>query len=171
MKIKERVFMFVWSIRASTLKFFMAVAASAMILCLLVVMIPAPASTAIAPSDEITSGEVEFRAEDKDDRVRFLQGYGWAVDSGSEIENEVTLPMEFDRVFAGYNEIQRAQGMDLAPYKGKDVMSYTYTVTNYEDYDGKVFANVLVYKGRVIGGDICSADTSGFIHGFEKDSR
>ena len=160
--------MFVWSIRASTLKFFMAVAASAMILCLLVVMIPAPASTAVAPSDEITSGEVEYRAEDKDDRVRFLQGYGWTVDAGSETENEVTLPMEFDRVFAGYNEIQRAQGMDLAPYKGKDVMSYTYTVTNYEGYSGKVLATVLVYQNVIIGGDICSESSDGFVMGFEK---
>ena len=160
--------MFVWSIRASTLKFFMAVAASAMILCLLVVMIPAPASTAVAPSDEITSGEVEYRAEDKYYRVRFLQGYGWTVDAGSETENEVTLPMEFDRVFAGYNEIQRAQGMDLAPYKGKDVMSYTYTVTNYEGYSGKVLATVLVYQNVIIGGDICSEASDGFVMGFEK---
>ena len=160
--------MFVWSIRASTLKFFMAVAASAMILCLLVVMIPAPTSTAVAPSDEITSGEVEYRAEDKDDRVRFLQGYGWTVDAGSETENEVTLPMEFDRVFAGYNEIQRAQGMDLAPYKGKAVMSYTYTVTNYEGYSGKVLATVLVYQNVIIGGDICSEASDGFVMGFEK---
>ena len=38
----------------------------------------------------------------------------------------------------------------------------------YPEYEGKVFANVLVYRGKVVGGDICSADVSGFVHGFEK---
>jgi hypothetical protein len=41
-------------------------------------------------------------------------------------------------------------------------------VTNYEGYDGKVYANVLVYRNKVVGGDICSADVEGFVHGFEK---
>ena len=41
-------------------------------------------------------------------------------------------------------------------------------MTNYPDYEGTVYANVLVYRNRVIGGDICSADVSGFVHGFEK---
>ena len=168
MKEKERYYgMFIWSIRASTLKFFLAVSASALILCLLVVMIPMPDGVS-ADVSENTSGEVEYRAENKEQRIQFLQSFGWTVDSGSESENEVTLPMEFDRVFAGYNEIQRAQGMDLAPYKGKDVMSYTYTVTNYEGYSGKVLATVLVYQNTVIGGDICSEASDGFVMGFEK---
>jgi len=37
-----------------------------------------------------------------------------------------------------------------------------------EPAEGKVYANILVYRNKVIGGDICSADASGFIHGFEK---
>ena len=167
MKEKERSYgMFIWSIRASTLKFFVSVAASALILCLLVVMIPAPSAAGV--QSESTSGDVEYRAESRKERVAFLEGFGWQVDAGSECENKVTLPMEFDRVFAGYNEIQRAQGMDLAPYKGKEVMSYTYTVTNYEGYSGKVLATVLVYQNVIIGGDICSEATDGFVSGFEK---
>ena len=47
-------------------------------------------------------------------------------------------------------------------------MRYTYEVTNYEGAEGTVYANILVYRNRVIGGDICSADVTGFIHGFEK---
>ena len=158
--------MFVWSIRASSLKFFMTVAASALILCFLVVMIPAP-DVAVAES-EVSSDDVDYTAKTKEERVEFLKGFGWTVDAGSETENEVTLPMEFDRVFAGYNEIQRAQGMDLAPDKGKAVMSYTYNVTNYEGYSGKVLATVLVYQNVIIGGDICSEASDGFVMGFEK---
>ena len=48
------------------------------------------------------------------------------------------------------------------------VYNNTYVVTNYEGYSGLVYANLLIYRNRVIGGDVCSADTSGFIHGFEK---
>ena len=79
----------------------------------------------------------------------------------------VTIPEEFDKVFAAYNEMQKEQGLNLLRYKGKDVTRYTFTVTNYAGYEGTVYANVLVYRNRVIGGDICSADASGFIHGFE----
>ena len=48
---------------------------------------------------------------------------------------------------------------------------YTFTVTDYPDYEGTVYANVLTYRGRVIGGDICSSDVNGFIHGFEKPAE
>ena len=58
--------------------------------------------------------------------------------------------------------------MDLSKYKKKTVTRYTFVVTDYEGYEGTVYANVLVYRNRVIGGDICSADVNGFIHGFEK---
>jgi hypothetical protein len=81
---------------------------------------------------------------------------------------EVTIPSEFDKIFTGYNEIQRRQGLDLSDYKKKKVMRYTYEVTNYEGETGTVYANLLVYRNRVIGGDICSADVKGFIHGFER---
>ena len=83
----------------------------------------------------------------------------------------MTIPGEFDKVFATYNEMQKEQGLNLSKYKGKDVTRYTFAVTNYEGYEGKVLANVLVYRNRVIGGDICSADLSGFVHGFEKQSE
>ena len=47
---------------------------------------------------------------------------------------------------------------------------YTFVVSNYDGYDGKVYANVLVYRNKVVGGDICSAEITGdaFVHGFEK---
>ena len=47
-------------------------------------------------------------------------------------------------------------------------MRYTYEVTNYPDAQGTVYANILIYRNKVIGGDVCSADVTGFIHGFEK---
>jgi len=63
------------------------------------------------------------------------------------------------------------QGLNLSKYKGKDVTRYTFRITNYDGYEGTVYANVLVYRNRVIGGDLCSADATGFVHGFEKKIR
>ena len=67
-------------------------------------------------------------------------------------------------------EIKRISGFDfyINEYKGKKVMRYTYKVTNYEGYGDTVFANLLVHKNKIIGGDICSADPNGFAHGLKK---
>ena len=89
---------------------------------------------------------------------------------GKAIEvKEVTVPGEFDKIYAGYNQMQVAQGLDLTRYKGKTLTRYTFKVTNFEGYEGEVLANVLVWRKKVVGGDICSAEISnGFVQGFEK---
>ena len=81
-----------------------------------------------------------------------------------------TIPARFDRVYEDYNTIQREMGLNLERYRGKTVMRYTYPVTNYTDCDGEVLATLLVYKDKVIGGDLCSAaiGENSFVHGFEK---
>lgn len=60
----------------------------------------------------------------------------------------------------GYNEIQRAQGLDLAKYKNKKVSRFTYKVTNYEGYEGEVYANLLVWRDKVVGGQTFAPKTS-----------
>ena len=97
-----------------------------------------------------------------------MSQFGWQTAGKPEEVETVTVPEALDKVFAAYNELQKEQGLNLSKYRGKEVTRYTFRVTNYEGYEGKVFANVLVYRNRVIGGDVCSADTSGFVHGFSK---
>jgi hypothetical protein len=101
------------------------------------------------------------------DRVAFIESYGWSVDAAPIDSAEVVIPELFDEVFNKYNEIQKSEGLDLSKYKGKSVRKYTYTVKNC-DFDGTVYANLLVYKNKVIGGDICTASSKGFIQGFTK---
>ena len=96
----------------------------------------------------------------------FLGQFGVTVDPTALEEEEIKIPDTFDKVYMGYNEIQRAQGLDLSKYKNKKVTRYTYKVTNYEGYEGEVYANLLVWRDKVIGGDVCSADVNGFVHGF-----
>jgi hypothetical protein len=77
------------------------------------------------------------------------------------------IPDEFNTIFEKYNDIQRAQGLNLKRYCGKSATVYIYKVTNYE-YSGDVFATLFIRNNRIIAGDICSTFDEGFVHGFEK---
>ena len=68
--------------------------------------------------------------------------------------------------FEKYNEIQKQQGCDLSKYAGKRCKRYTYVIENYPGQAEGVRANILVYKNKVIGGDVCSVELDGFMHGF-----
>ena len=158
--------MFVYSLKASTIKFFGVICVAMAALIALIVFVPT--GDIVATDTTPQSGINYAKIKDNDARREFLRQFGWEVGE-KEIESiEVTVPKEFDRVMTEYNEIQRRQGLDLSAYKGKSVSRYTYEVTNYEGYDGKVYANIIVYKNKVIGGDICTADVKGFIQGFAK---
>ena len=182
--------MFIYSFKASSIKFVGIVCIALVALITLIAFVPAYGGAyggAYAGTTEPTVGGASADTSDKgdttvsykyekvksaDDAAAFLRQFGWSVDAGSAEVTEVTIPAEFDKIFAGYNELQKAQGLDLSRYKKKAVTRYTFAVTDYKDtegkpYDGRVYANVLVYRNRVIGGDICSADVNGFIHGFE----
>ncbi len=161
--------MFVYTLRAGTVKFFAVVGAALALLITLIVLVPTYTADAPTAAEEVSYSYGKIKTSD--DVEKFLSQFGWTVADDPTEEAKVTLPDEFDKIFTAYNELQRRQGLNLAKYKRKDVTRYTYEVTNYEDYDGKVYANVLVYRNRVIGGDICSADATGFIHGFEKENK
>ena len=125
--------MFIYALRATTLKLFGIVLLAAVLLVSLAVMIPVygnePLAT-VAEEKEITYTKIKTN----DDRLNFLKQFGWEVQDTPE-EEEVRLPSEFDRVFASYNEIQKRQA----------------------------YATVIVYKNRVIGGDLCSPGRDGFV--------
>lgn len=174
--------MFIYSLKASTIRFVGVVCVALAALIALIAFVPTYASggEVDAPAANLTdetgaptgtaSEGVTYRYDkikSADNAAGFLGQFGWVVDAGSAETAQVTIPAEFDKVFAGYNELQRGQGLDLTKYKKKTVTRYTFRVTNYEGWKGDVYANVLVYRNRVIGGDLCSADVTGFIHGFE----
>ena len=163
--------MFICTVRANTLKFFGIIAVSLAVLCAVVLSVPeyVPASTkAVAAATE----NVKYtKIKTKDDVIAFLAQFGWEVESEPLEEMKIRIPQEFDKVMKSYNELQRGQGLDLAKYRGKEVTRYTFRVTNYPDYDGVVMANVIVWRSRAVGGDVCSSDVTGFIHGFERPAK
>ena len=114
------------------------------------------------------SGQVDpklSQVKSNEDRIKFIQQYGWTVtEEPVEIE-EVLIPNEFDDTYEQYNTIQKSQGFDLSRYKGKTAKRYSYAVTNYPNRQG-VLANLLVVDEKVVGGDLCSTEPNGVLHGF-----
>ena len=145
--------MFIYSLRAKTLKLFGVICVALVGVIMLAAFVP----DYIAASADMGSKDINYsKVKDNEDRIEFLKQFGWEVSPEATESEQVTIPAEFDKIFAGYNEIQKRQGLDLTKYKGKTMMRYTYDVTNYPGYEGRVQANLLVYRGKVIGGDICS---------------
>lgn len=113
---------------------------------------------------------VNVRASNSEERQAFLSQFGWQISEDPTEISEVIIPEDFDAGYVEYVAMNKAQGFDLEPYKGVRAKRWTYDVLNYkglEGMTGTVQANLLVYDGRVIGGDICSLELGGFIHGFE----
>ena len=159
--------MFIYSMRASTVKFVSVILLSVVGLVALLALIPTYEPTA---ANLLYSNVANIKYDDiksEDDLVAFLSQFGWTVEKTPHEEREVTIPDEFDKVFTAYNELQKQQGLDLSKYRRKSVKRYTYVITNFPDYDGTVYANLLVYRGKIIGGDICTADVNGFVRGFD----
>ena len=155
--------MFVYSVKASSLRFFSVLFVSVALLTALILLVPSYEPIAAGAAESVSYDNVKTN----DDRISFLSQFGWQVVSEPFDQQKVTIPKDFDAVFTEYNELQKMQGLDLSKYKRKDVMRYTYIIENYPDYEGRVFANLLIYKNRVIGGDICSASATGFVKTFE----
>lgn len=155
--------MFIYSLRASTLKFFGIALAG--VVALVAVLIIFPGGDALPVTSDGAQNVNYEKIKTPQDRIDFLLQFGYSVEPEAAEEKKVTIPSEFDKTMSSYNELQKDAGLDIYRYRGKEVEFYSYVVTNYPDYDGRVLANLLIYRGRVIGGDICSADVNGFIHG------
>lgn len=150
--------MFVYSVRASTVKFFAVIVLT---IAVLITAIAVGNSAALTTSAE---GGVKFGGiKTNEDRLAFISQFG--INVAGEPKESVTfsVPENFDAVIAGYNELQKAQGLDISKYKNKKVTRYTYEVTSYDGYDGAVNVNLIIYKNTVVACDISSADPKGFI--------
>ena len=155
--------MFIYTLKASTIKFFGVVLLSVAVLVALVTVIPTAGS-----SGDVAAAAVEFdEVGTNAGRLNFLEQFGYSVNPEPLEIKDIMVPDEFDSVYDTYNDIQKAQGLNLVKYQGRKVTRYTYEIENY-DFDGRVMANILVYKGKVIAGDVCSLDGEGFVHGFDK---
>lgn len=161
--------MFVITAKLSKRKAAAIIAGIAVLLAVILLIV-----SSVNPKTEETAAdgssiEVSYKKiKDNPARITFLNAFGWEVAENPISIEEVVIPEKFEDVYEDYNELQKSQGLDLEKYQGKTVRRYTYRVMNYEGCDSAVYANLLIYKNRVIGGDVCSSEYKGFMHGFMK---
>ena len=102
-----------------------------------------------------------------DARVKFLQSFGWDVESSPVESSQVRIPENTSEVFDRYNQLQKANGYDLSKLAGKNAMRYVYKINNYPGATDPVYATVLVYKNAIVGGDVTDTSPNGKIQGFK----
>ena len=155
------VIMFLVSLKSlkGKLVLLITVIAAAVLLC--VIFSGEERKAGSVPTDTSTN----YSAANDRERIGFLEQLGYKVAAEPDSISEVTIPAEFDDVYTHYNELQKQAGLDLEPYKGCTVKRWTYTITNYPEYKNKecIKANLLIYKDKIIGGDICSIELNGFM--------
>lgn len=94
-----------------------------------------------------------------ENRVEFISTLGVAVDEENYFVKSVIIPTSFNDVYEQYNALQKSAGYNLKEYAGKTVTQYTY----YFKGSDTQRVNLLVYKQKIIGGDISSARLDGSI--------
>ena len=150
--------MFIYSIRATTVRFLLLTLALAILACGLAISGATDSVSAVSLATEIDYDGVKT----KEKRIEFMRDFGIEVDESSEQEQAFRMPDSFDRVIAGYNQLQLKQGLDLSKYRNKKVTRYSYKVTNYKG-EGDVIANLFIHRGRIVACDISSLTPEGFV--------
>ena len=151
--------MFVFSVTAKKLKYAAAAAAVLLLAVLGGVYLVSTNETA----EVLGTTGFDLRAATEEQRLGFFSQFGWSLDPESKTVKEVILPDEMDDVYRKYNELQLQQGFDLTPYLSKRVKCYSYDILNHPGTDGAVRGTILVYKNKVIAGDVASAALDGFM--------
>lgn len=96
------------------------------------------------------------------DRVAFLTQCGWKVEQEPMSTRDVAVPAQFSKVYQNYNELNKKAGFDLTKVAGKTCHQYVYRVTNYTSKQ-EVHATLLIFEGKIVGGDISTAALDGFM--------
>ncbi|MGN1002211.1 MAG: DUF4830 domain-containing protein [Oscillospiraceae bacterium] len=153
--------MFVLTMKLDKKKAAFIVVMAALVLIGIILLVGAYSRGAAADSGQVS------KVKSEKNRVAYLAQYGWEVESPAVSSETVIIPRSFSEVFESYNQLQLQQGFDLSRYCGMEVEKYTYRVTNGPDGD-EVLAQLFVYKGQVIGGDVHSTALDGFMRGIRE---
>ena len=157
--------MFVVSVPSKVIKK-VVIPVSAVIIVVAFLVVYSCFSTGNTNSDNGTA--INNTVDGTDKLMTFISQFGWQVVAEPDDVREVMIPVEFDDVYKNYNEIQTQQGYNLEKYAGERVKRWSFTVTNYPGYEERdcIKINILVSDNEVIGGDVCSVELNGFMHGF-----
>lgn len=156
--------MFIYSVRASTLKFAAVLTLGVILVTAMVIFLPSGEPGEALRGDAAVNYD---NIENAEDMARFLGQFGIVCEGKTLTDKEVMLPTNFDGVFAEYNALQKRQGMDLAPFAGKKLRQVTLVVKRTGE-DKKYLATLYIYRNCVVGGDISDADPKGGTWSFDE---
>ncbi len=120
-----------------------------------------------AAVDASAAVETPTKIKSNEDKIAYLESLGWQVSPEPIAVEELLIPTEFDESYQNYLALQQEQGFDLNEYKGKRVKRYSYEITNYPTGETGVQVSLLIYKNKVIGGEVLSPKLDGFVHGLK----
>ncbi len=147
--------MFIWTAKLNKKKLVLTLTAA--------LLVSAAAFTLLGGRGTAASATVSPKGvKTEEDRVSYLQEWGWQVSPQAALVEELALPEEFGEEYGKYLELQTGQGFDLTRYAGKRIRRYTYEVLNYPTGESGVVAHLLICKNTVIGGEILGGS---FLHG------
>ena len=132
------------------------------------------AALAIGRTDSDTSinaaasSAAPTKVKTNEDRIAYLEHYGWQVCPEPVSVEELLIPETFDASYEEYLSLQQSQGFDLTELCGKRVKRCTYEITNYPTGETGVQISILIYKNKVVGGEVLSPQLNGFLHGLER---
>ena len=124
------------------------------ILCLIVLLAICLLMLRAAPPDtvEIEDEKVGLKIGSDADIEAFIDRCGYTVE-GCISDDEVTVPKTWNDAYTAYNDLQKQQGFDLRPYKGKTARKLVYALTDSADQ-----VTVLTTDDRIIAADICAPE-------------
>ena len=153
--------MFVFSLKASKLKYLLSAVICAAVIAAVIVLLPDTehSVTVNGTVSEYEQGKIRFDGiKDKDGVVSFAESLGYKVDAQNAETVSVKIPSQTDAVLEEYNSLQKSQGFNLMKYKNKTALRYTFKVTELPDEqslpEDDVLLTVIMYKDKVIGGDL-----------------
>ena len=147
--------MFIWTAKLNKKKLVLTLTAA--------LLVSAAAFTLLGGRGTAASATISPKGvKTEEDRVSYLQEWGWQVSPQAALVEELALPEEFGEEYGKYLELQTGQGFDLTRYAGKRIRRYTYEVLNYPTGESGVVAHLLICKNTVIGGEILGGS---FLHG------
>lgn len=109
------------------------------------------------------AGNTEHNATTNAERINYIKKLGYILNSNEPTQKNVIIPEIFTDVYKNYNSLQRMAGYDLSLYKGCEVKIYTYDIAPPKGYDGECVFNMIVYRDRMIGGDVSSRALGGYM--------
>lgn len=159
--------MFIYSAKMDKKRLATILVCIAVVVLVLILLLAGGGSNAPQTYDELVQEQIKLikkaKLKTNEDRLYLLTSLGWEVEIQPEAYSEVQIPEEFSEVYENYNKIQKTMGLDLSKYNGEKVMRYTYKVVNHPSGEKDVRATLLVYKDKLIGGDICTVRLDGFM--------